>query len=122
MVAPTASEGIKAYRNSIHCFATFIIDYCLPDFKGTEVVEKIRRINPNQDVLFTSGFKESGFLIDMLKTGGARKFISKGRPSSSLRWKAPDKVVRESYVRSLAWLMWIKGVYQRKEIVIKPRR
>ncbi len=85
VVAPTASEGIKTYRKSIHSFATVIVDYCLPDFKGTEVVQQICKINPAQDILFASGFQETDFLMDMLQTGGARKFIPKGKPTSEVK-------------------------------------
>jgi hypothetical protein len=38
------------------------------------------------------------------------------RRTKTLGWKSPNEVVQESYVRSLAWLMWIKGVYPQEEV------
>jgi transposase InsO family protein len=39
------------------------------------------------------------------------------RRTKTLGWKSPDEVVQESYVRSLGWLMWIKGVYPQTEVI-----
>lgn len=92
VVAQTATEGIQIYRKSIHSFATVIVDYCLPDFKGTEVVQQICKINPSQDILFASGYQETDFLVDMLETGGARKFIPKGKPATEIKLIILDSI------------------------------
>jgi len=92
VVAETGAQGIKAYRESIHNFATVIIDYCLPDLKGSEVALTLRKINPNQDFLFTSGYSEPEFLIDFLEVGGMRSFLFKDRPVEEIRSRILDSV------------------------------
>lgn len=42
------------------------------------------------------------------------------RRTKTLGWKSPNEVLVEAYVRSLAWLMWIKGIYPQVGI-LKPR-
>jgi len=55
-------------------YASVIVDYRLPDGKGPEVAKQIRRINPNQDILFASGYTDPEYLTDMLVSGDARSF------------------------------------------------
>ena len=83
--AESGSEGIKTYAKNIHAFASVFIDYVLPDLKGSEVGQHIRKLNPDQDIVFASGFRDPEYLIDLLQTGVARTFLSKGRPSEELK-------------------------------------
>lgn len=92
VVAGTGAQGIKAYRENIHGFATVIIDYCLPDLKGSEVALTLRKINPSQDFLYTSGHTEPEYLIDFLEVGGMRSFLFKGRPTEEMRSRILDSV------------------------------
>jgi len=82
--APTGGEGVRLFKQKPHSFATVIIDYCLPDIKGSEVAQIIRRTNSSQDFLFATGFTETENLLDLLETGGARSFLNKGRPIAEL--------------------------------------
>lgn len=90
--AENGAEGISYYRRTPHSYATVIIDYCLPDLKGSEVAQCIKRLNPNQEMLFASGYEDPKFLIDFLETGGARSFLSKGRPIDELRGRILDSI------------------------------
>lgn len=83
--APTGAQGIQLYRKSTLSFATVIVDYLLPDYRGSEVAQQIRRINPVQDILFASGFSKPEYLTDMLVAGCARTFIVKGQPVEDTR-------------------------------------
>ena len=90
--AATGADGISTYRKNLHGFATVIIDYGLPDHKGSEVAKTIRKLNPLQDILFASGYREPDFLIDLLETGGARSFLPKGCPMDEIRARILDSV------------------------------
>ena len=92
VVAETGTQGIKAYRENIHGFATVIVDYCLPDLKGSEVALTLKKINPIQDFLFTSGYTEPEYLIDFLEVGGMRSFLFKDRPIDEMRARILDSI------------------------------
>ena len=90
--AATGADAIRLYRQNIYGHAAVIIDYCLPDMKGSEVARSLRKINPIQEVLFASGHTEPEFLIDILETGGSRTFIQKGRPTEETRGRILESV------------------------------
>jgi len=90
--AADGAAGIGSYRKSPNGFATVIIDYCLPDHKGSEVGKTIRKLNELQDVLFTSGHRDPEILIDLLETGGARTFLPKGCPMEEIRARILDSI------------------------------
>ena len=49
--ADTGARGIKLYQQDPNAYAVVILDYLLPDLKGTEVCQHLRRINPEQEFL-----------------------------------------------------------------------
>ncbi len=83
--ATTGAEGIQAFNKNTLGYATVVVDFLLPDLKGSEVAQRIRKINPTQDILFASGHSNPEYLTDMLTTGVARSFIVKGRPVQQTR-------------------------------------
>lgn len=87
--ANTAAKGIQLYRQNLQKYSTVIIDYVLPDQKGTAVCETLRRLNPEQDFLFASGHDDPEFIMDVAATGSSG-FLAKGRPAAELR----DKIQR----------------------------
>jgi len=56
--AKTGAEGIQAYRRYLHGFASVIIDYCLPDLKGSDIALTLRKLNSAQDFLFANGHRD----------------------------------------------------------------
>ena len=90
--APSGAHGIQAYRKNTLGYATVIVDYLLPDLKGSEVAQHIKKINPIQDILFASGFERTDYLTDMLMSGLARTFIPKGTPVEESRNKILDSI------------------------------
>jgi DNA-binding NtrC family response regulator len=88
----TGGEGVKLFRQNPNSFATVVIDYCLPDIKGSEVAQIIRKTNPSQDFLFATGFTETENLLDLLETGGSRGFLNKGRPIEELKNRILESV------------------------------
>jgi DNA-binding NtrC family response regulator len=90
--AANAAGGISAYRQKVHGFASVIIDYSLPDQKGSDVARTIRKLNPGQDILFASGHRDPDFLIDLLETGAARTFLPKGLPMEEIKSRVLDSI------------------------------
>jgi two-component system response regulator AtoC len=82
--AATGANGIQAYQRSPHSFGVVIIDYLLPDLRGTEVCQHLRKTNADQAFLFASGHFETEYLTDQLETG-ACGFLKKGNPVGELR-------------------------------------
>ncbi len=78
--AKTGALGIQKYLQDPQGYDLVILDYVLPDLKGTEVCQHLRKINNDQTFLFASGYSNNEFLIDQLKTGGAFSFLIKGSP------------------------------------------
>ncbi|HEY8270973.1 MAG TPA: sigma 54-interacting transcriptional regulator [Pseudobdellovibrionaceae bacterium] len=89
--AADAKAGIQAYKAAPYSFATVVIDYVLPDLKGSEVCQHLRRLHPEQEFLFTSGHRDLDILTDILETGTSG-FLRKGR--------SPEET-RERVLRSL---------------------
>ena len=87
--ADTGAKGIQIYQQNPHGFANVIVDYVLPDLRGTEVCQHLRRLNPDQGILFASGFLNVEYLTDQLETGAAG-FLKKGSPTAGLR----DQILR----------------------------
>ncbi len=83
--APDAKSGIRSFQAAgANHFATVVIDYVLPDMKGSEVCQHLRRLSADQEFLFTSGHQEPEFLTDILETGSAG-FLVKGRGVEEMR-------------------------------------
>ena len=95
--APDAKTGIQAFKAGIHKFATVVIDYLLPDMKGSDVCIHLRRQNPEQEFLFTSGHQNPEFLTDILATGSAG-FLYKGRSIDEMAGHSDMETTNE-YVR-----------------------
>lgn len=82
-------QGLKAiqlYKQDPHSYAVVIIDYILPDLKGSEVCQLLRRTNQDQEFLFASGHSDPEFLTDQLETG-ASGFLRKGTDVSAIKNK-----------------------------------
>ncbi len=92
VAAKTGADGIKRFKENLHGFALAILDYCLPDLKGSDVALTIRKFNPTQECLFTSGFDDPANLIDVLETGAGKSFLFKGRPIEELRRRILDSI------------------------------
>lgn len=84
--ADTGAKGIQLYRDNLYKYSTVIIDYVLPDHRGTEVCQTLRKLNPDQDFLFASGHEKLDYIMDVATTGSSG-FLLKGRPTQELREK-----------------------------------
>ena len=84
--ADTGQKGIQLFRQNPNGFAVVVIDYKLPDLKGTEVCQTLRKINADQEFLFASGYKDLNYWEDLLETGSSG-FIFKGNSSEIMKAK-----------------------------------
>lgn len=89
--ADCAAKGIQIFKQDPYNFAAVIIDYMLPDLKGTEVCQHLRTLNSDQEFLFASGHFEVEYLTDQLETG-ASGFLKKGSPSIEIKNKIISSV------------------------------
>ena len=85
--AEDAGKGYRSMSQSDAPYDLVIIDYHLPDLKGAELAEIIKRKNPDQQIVFATGDLSHTTLTALLKTGSAISFVSKG--------DAPDQMLRE---------------------------
>lgn len=91
--APDGAAGASLFKKKPHDYAAVVIDYVLPDMKGSEVCRSLRRINPEQEILFASGHQNPEYLTDILETGTAG-FLVKGRGADELRERVLQSVDR----------------------------
>jgi len=92
VAAKTGREGISLFKENRHGYALVILDYCLPDLKGSEVALTIRKINPAQECLFATGHDDPANLLDVLETGAGRNFLFKGRSTDELHRRICESI------------------------------
>ncbi|MBN2524962.1 MAG: response regulator [Deltaproteobacteria bacterium] len=73
---PGGPEGIKFYRENWEQIGLVVLDMMMPEMNGSEVFEELRRINPDVDVVVSSGYSHNETARQLLQSG-ARGFIQK---------------------------------------------
>lgn len=63
-VAQNGEMGLEMFQT--HQPDIVVSDIRMPKMNGIEMVEKIKEINPNQHILFTTAHSESGYFIDAI--------------------------------------------------------
>jgi len=76
IMARDGFEALKIYRAAGEQIALIILDFFLPVLDGDAVFDELRSINPNVDVVLSSGFAEQSKIAAML-TRGLRGFMPK---------------------------------------------
>ena len=75
--AATGAKAILEFSSDPYGFAVVVIDYDLPDHRGSDVCQHLRRLNPEQEFLFNTGHNRIDYLTDILETG-TDGFFTKG--------------------------------------------
>ena len=75
-LAKDGFEALKAYGDLGHQIGLVILDFFLPIMDGDAVFDELRAINPNVNVVLSSGFAEQNKIGTMLAKG-LRGFIPK---------------------------------------------
>src|SRR5260370_1296027 len=76
ILARDGFEALKIYRKMGKQIGLVILDFFLPVMDGDAVFDELRAINPNIDVVLSSGFAEQTKIASMLGQG-LRGFIPK---------------------------------------------
>lgn len=76
IVAHDGFDALKIYEKLGKQIGLVILDFFLPVMDGDAVFDELRGLNPNVDVVLSSGFAEQGKISSML-TQGLRGFIPK---------------------------------------------
>lgn len=85
--ASDAANGYRLISQAEVPFDVVVVDYHLPDMKGAELSEIIKRKNRDQQIIFATGDLSHATLTALLKTGSSISFLSKG--------DSPDEMFRE---------------------------
>jgi len=83
ILAPDGFEALKIYRNIGKQIGLVILDFFLPVMDGDAVFDELRALNPEVDVVLSSGFAEQNKINAMLGMG-LRCFIPKPYSSENL--------------------------------------
>jgi CheY-like chemotaxis protein len=76
IIAHDGFEALKIYQSAVKQIGLVILDFFLPVMDGDAVFDELRAINPNVDVVLSSGFAEQTKIGTMLARG-LRGFIPK---------------------------------------------
>jgi CheY-like chemotaxis protein len=76
LAARDGSEAVDTYREHCTEVALVFADMGLPILDGWEAFSRIKELNPDAKVIFTSGYLDSSAKSELLKSG-ARDFIQK---------------------------------------------
>ncbi|MDH3574396.1 MAG: response regulator, partial [Desulfobacteraceae bacterium] len=69
-------EAIQIYQENKDNIDMIILDMIMPDMEGSEVYDKIKKIDPEVKVLLSSGYSIDGQATEILKRG-CNGFIQK---------------------------------------------
>src|SRR3989339_1812445 len=67
VVCSDGLEGLDVYKNS--SFDIVITDIMMPKMTGIEMLSEIKKINPLQEMMITSAYTESEYLLEAIKLG-----------------------------------------------------
>ena len=83
-MARSGEEGLKLFESSN--FDVVVTDYRMPRMNGVELIERIRKLNPNARIILLSGFVEPLGLTE--ENTGADVVIAKSsnEPAHLVRW------------------------------------
>ena len=74
----TESESLKAVSKYQTLEADIVmLDVVMPEKNGIEIYEELKKINPNQKIIFMSGYSEDSRLDRILATDSNTQFIAK---------------------------------------------
>ena len=82
--ARNGEEGLKLFESAD--FDVVVTDYRMPRMNGAELIQRIRKVNPNARIILLSGFVEPLGLTE--ESTGADVIIAKSgnEPAHLIRW------------------------------------
>ncbi len=94
-VASNGEEGFKIFQSSN--FDVVVTDYKMPRMSGTELIERIRRVNPNARVILLSGFVDPLALTE--ETTGADVVLAKSSREAAHLVRSVKRLVNRAAAR-----------------------
>jgi transposase InsO family protein len=85
-----------------------------------ELNGKVENTHKQDDREFYSKGPYKDFKNIRINIKGYNERWNQIRRTKTLGWKSPDEVIAEAYVRSLAWLMWMKPTTSRLREFLQP--
>jgi DNA-binding NtrC family response regulator len=67
--AKTSDEAIDTYQVNRKNIDLVILDINLPDENGATTFKKIRKINPDAEVILSTGYTESSKILELMNLG-----------------------------------------------------
>jgi two-component system cell cycle sensor histidine kinase/response regulator CckA len=86
LTAASGQEAIDAYSETRDEIDLFIIDMIMPHMSGSELFDRLRKINPTVKVLLSSGYSIKGQAREIINRG-CNGFIQKPFSISQLSVK-----------------------------------
>ena len=92
ILAEDGISGIEIYSSAMDRISLVVLDMIMPKISGMETFNRLKKINPDIKVIFSSGFDSDGTIQDLLNSG-AKGFIQKPYLTSEFT-KLIDEVIR----------------------------
>jgi signal transduction histidine kinase/ActR/RegA family two-component response regulator len=86
MTADSGKRALEIYKMKRNDISLVILDIIMPEMGGSEIYDKMKKLNPNIKVLLSSGYSIDGEATEILKRG-CNGFIQKPFSVSSLSVK-----------------------------------
>jgi DNA-binding NtrC family response regulator len=67
--AKTSDEAVDTYRENRKNIDLVILDINLPDENGATTFKRIRKINPDAEVILSTGYTESSEIFELMNLG-----------------------------------------------------
>ena len=83
LTAGGGEEAVEIYRQHKEEISVVVLDIVMPDVGGREVFRRIREIDPEAQVIISSGYDQERDASDLLKEGALR-FVQKPYQIASL--------------------------------------
>jgi DNA-binding NtrC family response regulator len=100
IVAMSVVEAIKAFKEHDGEFDCVILDRNLPDGKGEDLAQTLKRINPRLEIIFATSDMSQETLTSMLEVG-CSSFLAKGKDGLAIRQAINTAISRFQSTRML---------------------
>jgi two-component system cell cycle sensor histidine kinase/response regulator CckA len=93
LTAPGGREAVRVYQNNCDRIDIVILDMIMPEMGGGQTYESLKKIDPEVNVLLSSGYSRDGQAEEILKKG-CKGFIQKPFDMKDLSHRIAEILVR----------------------------
>ena len=76
ILAPGGAQAVEIYQKQGRDIAAVVLDLMMPDMDGAQVSARLKELNPEVKIVFSSGFSSEGVAANLLKEDN-RAFVQK---------------------------------------------